>query len=68
MGHAIWILAPKSWAEDYALFSGDISRTDTAERGFRGHLCPVFLLLSVFTLLAKPLLLAQGQNSGVADK
>lgn len=31
MGHAIWMPAPKSWAEDYAVFSGDVSRTDTAE-------------------------------------
>lgn len=31
MGHAIWILALKSWAEDYTLFSGDISRTGTTE-------------------------------------
>lgn len=61
MGHAIWILAPKSWAEDYAFFSGDVSRTDTAERGFRSHICPVFLLLSVFTLLPEPLLLAQSK-------
>ena len=29
--------------------------------GFRGHLRPVFLLLSVFTLLAKPLVLAQNK-------
>lgn len=58
MGRAIWILPSRSWAEDYAFFSGDISRTDTAERGFRSHVCPVFVPLSVFTLLAMPLLLA----------
>lgn len=31
MGCAIWIPAPKSWAEDYAVFSGHVPRTDAAE-------------------------------------
>lgn len=33
----------------------------TLQKALRTHLCPVFLLLNVFTALAKPLLLAQSK-------
>jgi hypothetical protein len=49
------------------LFSGDISRTKTAEQGYRDHLCSVFLLLSVCRggkalLLAKSKIHTQQMN------
>lgn len=66
-GHAIWILAPKSWAEDYTLFSGDISKTDCREggSGVTSALCFCFSM----SLHCWPSPMAgPEQNSGVTNK